>query len=124
MKKTNRIISIIFIIMTLFTGITVIYAEEINIENIEWLGDLGVIEGENDNKELAPMASRSCRYEYKNLTSMFDDLGLSYEGNSHPYTLSGGYTYSMAPGGSHDYQVVIIWDSKGNQIAMHTCLHA
>ena len=117
MKKTQktRISALLLVLLTLFSALFIpINAAEPDIDE-----NVGI-------EEIMPIVANLCIYN--NLPTLFIEVGrwynFDFEGNSHPYTLTNGYTYSMAPAGSHDYQCVTIWDKNGNEVDLFYCWHA
>ncbi len=123
MKRIERYLSILLILCIMVCAVSMFTVSAVSVDDV----DPVVVEAENlgNENELQPVMASGCgsqSYQYNNLTSLFNGLGISYTGSSHPYTLQGGYTYNMAPGGSHDYQNVTVY-KNGNYVGMYTCLH-
>ena len=105
--QKTRISTLLLVLITLFSALFI----PINAAEPETSEDKGI-------EEIMPTVANLCIYN--NLPTLFIEVGrwynFDFEGNSHPYTLTNGYTYSMAPAGSHDYQCVTIWDKNGNEV--------
>ena len=117
MIKTGKtkLTALFMVLLTLFTALFI----PINAAEADTSENVGI-------EEIMPTVANLCIYN--NLPTLFIEVGrwynFDFEGNSHPYTLTNGYTYSMAPAGSHDYQCVTIWDKNGNEVDLFYCWHA
>ena len=108
MIKTGKtkLTALFMVLLTLFTALFI----PINAAEPDISENVGI-------EEIMPIVVN--RYIYKDLPILFKEVGRWY-----PYTLTNGYTYSMAPGEFHDYQCVTIWDKNGNEVDLFYCWHA
>jgi hypothetical protein len=124
----KKFISIMLILSTLLSLTIICNATLIEEELIDISAE----------EEIMPMCSSGCGYTWEKIPGvgkikLYDDLptllsgqGYSYTGNSHPYTLAKGYTYSSAPGDVHDYQCISIFKKVGKKsvfVDMFYCVH-